>query len=131
MDQVTFATRPLGGGLAAGTYTMMDPTGGRSRKPRYSFSDLEPLYPVHKALKELAGKYTDKLKKRVAPVQVSLNWVRAKGAIPLAGVKTEAQARELVEASKWELDEADVRELDDVALATYGKRGKIAQLLKK
>jgi hypothetical protein len=67
---VTFATRPLAGGLGAGTYTMMDPTGGRSRRPRYSFQDLEPIYPVHKALKETATKVSEKLKKRVSTAQV-------------------------------------------------------------
>lgn len=70
--QVTFATRPLAGGLGAGTYTMMDPTGGRSRRPRYSFQDLEPIYPVHKALKETAIKVSEKLKKRVSTAQVRL-----------------------------------------------------------
>ena len=88
---VAFANRPLAGGLAAGTYTMMDPTGGRSRKPRYTFPDLEPLYPVHKALKEVANKCSDRLGKRVGTAQVSINWVRAKGAIPIVGVKNADQ----------------------------------------
>jgi hypothetical protein len=49
----------------SGQYTMMDPTGGRNRKPRYTWQQLEPLYPVHKALKDMAAKYTEKLSKRV------------------------------------------------------------------
>jgi aryl-alcohol dehydrogenase-like predicted oxidoreductase len=81
-DVLVFANRPLGGGLL-GAYTMMDPTGGNSCKPRFSFKELEPLYPVHKALREVAKKYSEKLGKRVSTAQVSVNWVRAKGAVPL------------------------------------------------
>lgn len=128
---VPFANRPLAGGLAAGTYTMMDPNGGRSRKPRYSFPELEPLYPVHKALRETAGKYSDKLGKRVGTAQVSINWVRAKGAIPLVGVKTAEQARDMVEATKWDLEPEDEAALDRVALEVYGKRKKIKEALAK
>ncbi len=128
---VPFANRPLAGGLAAGTYSMMDPSGGRSRKPRYTFPDLEPLYPVHKALREMATKYTEKSGKRVGTAQVSINWVRAKGAIPLVGVKNAAQAKDMVEAAKWDLEPEDVKELDQVALDTYKKRRKINELIAK
>jgi aryl-alcohol dehydrogenase-like predicted oxidoreductase len=131
MGIVPFANRPLAGGLASGAYTMMDPSGGRSRKPRYTFPDLEPLYPVHKALREMATKYTEKLGKRVGTAQVSINWVRAKGAIPLVGVKNANQARDMVEATKWDLDEADVKTLDEVAMDTFKKRRKINELIAK
>jgi len=128
---VAFANRPLAGGLAAGTYTMMNPNGGRSRKPRYGFAELEPLYPVHKALREMAGKYGDKLGKRVGTAQVSINWVRAKGAIPLVGVKNAEQARDMVEATKWDLEPEDEALLDRVALEVYGTRRKIKEILQK
>jgi len=131
MNIVPFANRPLAGGLAAGTYTMMDPSGGRSRKPRYTFPDLEPLYPIHKALREQATKYTEKLGKRVNTAQVSINWVRAQGVIPLVGVKTAAQAKDMVEAAKWDLEPEDVKELSQVALDTYKKRRKITEMLAK
>jgi len=125
------ANRPLAGGLAAGTYTMMDPSGGRSRKPRYTFPDLEPLYPVHKALREQAGKYTEKLGRRVNTAQVSINWVRAQGVIPVVGVKTGAQAKDMVDAAAWDLEAEDVQELSRVALDTYSKRRKITELIAK
>lgn len=128
---VPFANRPLAGGLVSGVYTMMDPNGGRSRKPRYSFPELEPLYPVHKALKEVAEKYSNKLGKRVGTAQVSINWVRAKGAVPLVGVKTAEQARDMVEATKWDLDPEDEKALDRVALEVYSKRKRIKEVLAK
>jgi len=70
-----FASRPLGGGVVNGLYTILDPAGGLTRKPRYTFNELEPYYPIHKLLKELSSKYMERLGKRISPAQVSLNWV--------------------------------------------------------
>lgn len=124
-----FAYRPLGGGLTTGLYTMLDPAGGLMRKPRYTFSDLEPYYPIHKLLKEMAAKYMERLGKRVSAAQVSLNWVRAKGAVPIVGIKNAQQAIEVNEAIKWDLDAEDVAELEQVAFDVYRKRRRIRELL--
>ena len=125
-----FAHRPLGGGLVNGLYTILDPSGGMTRKPRYNFNELEPYFPIHKVLKQMSSKYMEKLGKRVSPAQVSLNWVRAKGAIPIIGIKTPQQAIETNDAIQWDLDPEDVSELDTVALEVYRKRKRIKELLK-
>lgn len=58
---------------------------------------------------------------------MALNWVRAHGAIPLVGVKNEEQAKDSVEATKWDLEPEDMAKLDDVALEVFRKRkGKIS-----
>ena len=127
-----FCQPTAGGGIGFGLlHHDRTPGGRRSRKPRYTFPDLEPLYPVHKVLREMATKYTEKLGKRVETAQVSINWVRAKGAIPLVGVKNANQARDMVDATKWDLDEADVKTLDEVAMDTFKKRRKINELIAK
>lgn len=53
--------------------------------------------------------------------------MRAHGAIPLVGVKNEEQAKDSVEATKWDLEPEDMAKLDDVALEVFRKRkGKIS-----
>jgi len=55
--------------------------------------------------------------------------VRAKGAIPIVGIKTPQQAIETNNAIQWDLDEEDVSELDRVALDVYRKRKRIKELI--
>jgi aryl-alcohol dehydrogenase-like predicted oxidoreductase len=50
------------------------------------------------------------------PSQVALNWVMAKGAVPIPGAKSAAQAQENAGALGWNLDADDVARLDDAAL---------------
>ena len=44
--------------------------------------------------------------------QVAINWVIAKGAIPIPGVKTLEQAQQNIEAANWSLSDTDVALLD-------------------
>jgi len=57
-------------------------------------------------------------KRGVSPAAVVLAWHAAKGAYPIPGVKTLAQAREVVEATRVVLTEDEVREIDE-ASATF------------
>ena len=50
--------------------------------------------------------------------QVALNWVMAKGAIPIPGAKNAEQAQENVAALGWALTDADV-----ATLTNLGKKG--------
>lgn len=47
---VPLAHTPLAKGLATGVYTASNPTGGKMGAPKYEFSDLSPLTPIHTAL---------------------------------------------------------------------------------
>ena len=48
-------------------------------------------------------------------VQVSLNWVVCKGALPIPGVKNAGQAEEAAGALGWRLTDGEVMELDRVS----------------
>ncbi len=48
-------------------------------------------------------------------MQVALNWVICKGALPIPGAKTKKQVEELAGAVGWRLDSGEVEELDRVS----------------
>ena len=50
------------------------------------------------------------------PSQVALNWVMAKGAVPIPGAKSAAQALENAGALGWQMDDDDMAALDEAAL---------------
>jgi aryl-alcohol dehydrogenase-like predicted oxidoreductase len=50
------------------------------------------------------------------PSQVALNWVMAKGAVPIPGAKNRHQAEENAGALGWRLTEEDVDRLDRAGL---------------
>jgi len=54
-------------------------------------------------------------KRGISPAAVVLAWHAAKGAYPIPGVKTLAQAREVVEATRVVLTEDEVREIDEAS----------------
>jgi diketogulonate reductase-like aldo/keto reductase len=62
-------------------------------------------------LRRIGDKYGGKL-----PSQVALNWVIAKGAVPIPGAKNRHQAEENAGALGWRIDEEDLARLDQVAL---------------
>ena len=122
------ARAPLGGGIACGKYTATNPTGGQFGQgalPKYSFAELQPLMPLHQSLEDVCKRVdrrrNDALEEgaaRLDPVtstQVALNWVRAKGAVPLPSVKTRKEAEEVIRCLDWELDDGDVLILDGAA----------------
>uniref|UniRef100_A0A7S1XMV0 NADP-dependent oxidoreductase domain-containing protein n=3 Tax=Phaeomonas parva TaxID=124430 RepID=A0A7S1XMV0_9STRA len=113
------ASSPLGGGLATGVYTVGNPSGGRGGKPKFTPQELVPFNRLHTELEQIAKEVSARLEEQddVTPTQVSLNWVRAKGAVPLPGVKTEKHAKEVLESLKWSLTRKEVDRLDRVAQA--------------
>lgn len=137
---VPLAHTPLGGGLASGRYTANNPTGGRRGPPRYSFKKvLEPLLPLHDAQLRVATKVKERLRREfreerdrrsrkymdaqnsanenreVTPMQVAINYVVAKGAVPIPGIKNKAEAEELLGCLGWGLTEEEVAMLDQAA----------------
>lgn len=106
---VVLAYSPIGQGRLTGKYSATNPPPGRR-----GFSD-HPMEQVDRVVAELrrigdgAGNKT--------PSQVALNWLIAKGAVPIPGAKNEAQASENAGAIGWQMSEDDVAALDEVALA--------------
>mmetsp|Transcript_59488 Transcript_59488/g.68935 ORF Transcript_59488/g.68935 Transcript_59488/m.68935 type:complete len:105 (-) Transcript_59488:123-437(-) len=50
---------------------------------------------------------------------VAINYVRAKGAIPLVGCRSPRHVSDAIDAVQWSLDEAEVRSLDALVLAKH------------
>lgn len=137
---VPIAHTPLDGGLASGKYTANNPSGGTMGRVRYDFKKvLEPLIPLHEAQLRVAGKVKERLKKEwqdekdmrlrkslrygpgndfnreVTPAQVAINYVVAKGAVPIPGIKNNKEAEELLGCLGWGLNEEEVAILDQAA----------------
>lgn len=100
--------------LALGLLTRMPgtepslPSGPRRWLFRRLWSDLQPLL---EAMAEIAAR------RDASPAAVALNWCRAHGAMPIAGLRTVAQADAAGDALAWSLDQGEREHLDQLALA--------------
>jgi aryl-alcohol dehydrogenase-like predicted oxidoreductase len=72
---------------------------------------METVDAVVAHLREIGEKHGGK-----TPGQVALNWVMAKGAVPIPGAKNAAQARENAGALGWRTEADDLAALDEAAL---------------
>jgi aryl-alcohol dehydrogenase-like predicted oxidoreductase len=108
------AYSPLGKGLLTGKYTLEAPP-PEPRGRRYA-GILSRLPALINLLKEVGLGHGDK-----TPAQVALNWVICKGALPIPGAKTAAQATENVGALGWRLTPAEVQALDDASDKLYAE----------
>ena len=105
---VPLAYSPIGQGRLTGKYSVATPPPGKR-----GFSD-HPMELVDKVVNELRAvgeQHGGKL-----PSQVALNWIIAKGAIPIPGAKNLHQAQENAGALGWTLDGDQVARLDAAAL---------------
>mmetsp|Transcript_6297 Transcript_6297/g.13199 ORF Transcript_6297/g.13199 Transcript_6297/m.13199 type:complete len:461 (-) Transcript_6297:200-1582(-) len=123
------------------------------RLDKWNVKDLRRLAPIHEALDEVAdicgrrvkkgemarlkqakemnernprkfAKPKNKKSREVTMAQVSINWVRAKGAVPIPGIKNRSDAEELLGCLRFELTNDEVAMLDRAAdmVDKYGKR---------
>jgi aryl-alcohol dehydrogenase-like predicted oxidoreductase len=107
-NNVTFlGYMPFAWGVLAGKFSMDNPPKGFIRHRVANRGLVEKSEPLLKLMKDIAWKQKDR-----AASQVAINWAIAKGAIPIAGIKTLRQAREDFGALKWSLSTAEVSELD-------------------
>jgi aryl-alcohol dehydrogenase-like predicted oxidoreductase len=105
---VPLAYSPIGQGRLTGKYSTGNPPPG---KRNFSNHPMEIVDAVVSRLREIGEKHGAK-----KPSQVALNWVMAKGAVPIPGAKSRAQAEENAGALGWSLDPDDVAALDEAAL---------------
>jgi aryl-alcohol dehydrogenase-like predicted oxidoreductase len=105
---VPLAYSPIGQGRLTGKYTASNPPPG---KRNFSNHPMEVVDGVVAELRRIGEKYGGKV-----PSQVALNWVMAKGAVPIPGAKNAKQAEENAGALGWSIDEDDLARLDRVAL---------------
>mmetsp|Transcript_31230 Transcript_31230/g.82720 ORF Transcript_31230/g.82720 Transcript_31230/m.82720 type:complete len:394 (-) Transcript_31230:286-1467(-) len=107
------AHTPLAGGLATAKYTAMNPTGGKlGAKGKFRFETLQKFGPMHAALQTVAKRAGAREDMKITPTQVALNWVVAKGAVPLPGVRNTRDAEEVVGAVGWRLRAEDLELID-------------------
>jgi len=134
---------PIGGGLASGQYTASNPSGGMGVNGpiKYEFKVLEPLMPLHEAQISLCKKVSKRLfdefqdgknnrggrtkgfrerpgetgDRSVTPYQLAINYVIAKGCVPIPEINNSKQADELLGCIGWSLTDDEVAALDNAA----------------
>ncbi len=102
------AYSPIGQGRLTGKYSASNPPPG---KRTFSNHPMEVVDNVVAELRRIGDKNGGKVQS-----QVALNWVIAKGAVPIPGAKNRHQAEENAGALGWAIDEEDLARLDEAAL---------------
>lgn len=102
------AYSPIEKGLLSGRYSAdSPPPGARSR----SYSNLLPkIGPLLKLMTEIGQDHGGK-----SNVQIALNWVICKGALPIPGAKNAEQAQENAGALGWRLSDEEFARLDEMS----------------
>lgn len=113
---VPLAYSPIGQGRLTGKYSAQNPPPGRRNFSNHPMAEVDLVVAE---LRRIGAAHGDR-----TPSQVALNWLIAKGAVPIPGAKNRGQATENAGALGWSLTEADIAALD--AVAKFGRRG-IAQ----
>ncbi len=102
------AYSPLGMGMLSGKYSPQNPPSGPRRL--FFFGQLGRIQTLVGKLKEIGAAQGGKTVN-----QVALNWILCKGALPIPGAKTAAQARENAGAMGWRLNPTQVEALDEAS----------------
>ncbi len=105
---VPLAYSPIGQGRLTGKYSAAAPPPG---KRTFSDHPMELVDAVVSELRSIGDAHGGR-----TPGQVALNWIIAKGAVPIPGAKNRAQAEENAGALGWSLDGDEVARLDRAAL---------------
>lgn len=103
------AYSPIGQGRLTGKYSASNPPPGRRD---FSAHPMETVDKVVAVLRNIGEAHGDK-----TPSQVALNWIIAKGVVPIPGAKNRAQAEQNAGALGWQLSTDEVAALDKAALA--------------
>ena len=109
------AYSPLAMGLLTGKYTAAHRPPPMRRRA-FARVDMARLPTLIAALREAGQAHGGK-----TPGQVALNWVMAKGAMPIPGAKTSAQAVENAGALGWTLTPEEVHDLERIADSVVGR----------
>lgn len=131
---IPLAHTPLGRGLASGIYTNTNPTGGQASGVQpFDFKTLDKYDVLHGMLATVASKVKKRLTKEnqelmnrrsrynepintdVSTSQIAINYVVAKGCVPIVGIKNPKEADELIACLGWGLTSDEVKMLDDAA----------------
>jgi aryl-alcohol dehydrogenase-like predicted oxidoreductase len=105
---VALAYSPLGQGRLTGKYSAENPPPGRRNMSDHPMEAVDAVVAELRRVGVANGGRT--------PGQVALNWIMAKGAVPIPGAKNRAQAEGNAAALGWAMSAEDVAALDGVAL---------------
>ena len=106
LDVTVIAYSPLAQGVLTGKYGPTRPLPGLRRRWRNA-TFLARAEPVLNVVRRIA------LARAKTMGQVALNWIMAKGAVPIPGAKNARQATENAGALGWVLTSDEVRALDE------------------
>lgn len=112
---VVLAYSPIGQGRLTGKYSATNPPPGKRNFSNHPMEQVDRVVAELRRIGDEAGGRT--------PSQVALNWIMAKGAVPIPGAKNGDQARENAGALGWELAPDDVAALDRAALPAVRSLG--------
>mmetsp|Transcript_7029 Transcript_7029/g.10711 ORF Transcript_7029/g.10711 Transcript_7029/m.10711 type:complete len:536 (+) Transcript_7029:105-1712(+) len=132
---IPIARNPLGDGLASGVWTATNPTGGEvSKEQPFDFKTLEKYTTLHdvlanvqKTVKERLDKQNRELTDRrnrfnapeintdISTSQIAINYVVAKGCVPVPTIKNPKDADEIIGCLGWGLTDSEVKLLDNAA----------------
>lgn len=104
---VVLAYSPIGQGRLTGKYSAQNPPPGNRN---FSAHPMEKVDEVVGVLRRV-GDAHDR-----TPAQVALQWLIAKGAVPIPGAKNRKQAEDNAGGKGWSVTAAEVGELDQVGL---------------
>jgi len=108
LDVRLIAYSPLEQGILTGKYHhgTRPPGGFRGVRGTYRPSALRASLPLIQRLKTIGAAHGGK-----TPSQVALNWLMRRGALPIPGAKTAAQATANAGALGWDLTDEEVAQL--------------------
>jgi aryl-alcohol dehydrogenase-like predicted oxidoreductase len=109
------AYSPLAQGILSGKYTSEHPLTG-IRSTTYTRNTLQKIQPLIAIMRKIGFSHGG-----LTPIQVALNWVICKGAIPIPGIKNVEQAQQNIAAVGWRLNEDEVLLLDEVSDRVSGE----------
>ena len=105
---VPLAYSPIGQGRLTGKYSATNPPKGRRNFSSFPMAKIDEIVAK---LRQIGDAHDGK-----TPSQVALNWIIAKGAVPIPGAKNLAQGTENAGALGWSMDPAELAALDAAAL---------------
>jgi len=105
---VPLAYSPLGQGRLTGKYSASNPLPANRNFSNHPIETVDAVVAELRRIGDANGAKT--------PGQVALNWIIAKGAVPIPGAKNRNQATENAGALGWSMSDDDVAALDAAAL---------------
>ena len=121
------AHTPLAGGLASAKYARSFARPGRRRERVGAFTAQQLLVFSH-IFEDLSAIAEEGSSVGRTESQVALQYVMAKGCVPIPGVNGADQARDVVAALDWELDMDQILMLSEHARTLHSRRKELSWL---